>query len=68
MPEPNERDVFKEPNEVESIGFHYYRYVSAIPARPKELWDKAVGFCDEAVYGRYRGIPATADLIFTSLR
>ena len=47
MPEPNGRDIFKEPNEVESIGFHDQRYLSATLPRPKELWDKAAGFWDE---------------------
>jgi hypothetical protein len=39
MPEPNGRDIFNEPSEVESIGFHDRRYVSSTLLRPKELWD-----------------------------
>ena len=68
MPEPSGRDIFNEPKEVESSGFHDNRYVSAAFARSKELWDKAAGFWDETTMEAFRRPTATRNLTVASQR
>ena len=44
MPEPNGRDIFNEPSEVKSIGFHDRRYVSERFVRPNKFGIKQLDF------------------------